>query len=94
MRCNSPPSYGTLAKTGMIMPAESSKRLRMVDLGEAVVKRRKALHLNQDELAELAQVSPRFVRALEHGKPTARFDKVVAVLDALGLEIDVRVRRP
>ena len=78
----------------MIVPTESSEGLRVMDLGEAVVKRRKALHLGQDELAELAQVSPRFIRALEHGKPTARFDKVVAVLDALGLEIDVHVRRP
>ncbi len=68
--------------------------MRVTELGETVVRRRKALELGQDELAELAQVSPRFIRALEHGKPTARFDKVVAVLDALGLEIDVRVRRP
>jgi HTH-type transcriptional regulator/antitoxin HipB len=63
------------------------------DLGAAVVRRRKELHLGQDELAELAQVSPRFIRALEHGKSTARLDKVQAVLGALGLEIDVRVRR-
>jgi y4mF family transcriptional regulator len=62
-------------------------------LGAIVVNRRKELHLGQDELAELAQVSPRFIRALEHGKTTARLDKIQAVLDVLGLEIDVRVRQ-
>ena len=78
----------------MIVPAETSEGLRVMDLGNEVVRRRKALRLGQDELAELAQVSPRSIRALEHGKPTARSDEVVSVLDALGLEIDVRVRRP
>ena len=63
------------------------------ELGAIVETRRKALGLGQEELAELAQVSPRFIGALEHGKRTVRFDKVDAVLGALGLEIDVRVRR-
>lgn len=62
------------------------------DLGTTVTSRRKALGLSQDELAELAEVSPRFIRALEHGKPTARFDKILAVLGTLGLQFDVRVR--
>lgn len=63
------------------------------ELGSSIASRRKALGLSQDELAELARVSVRFVRSLEHGKETARFDKVLAVTNALGLEIDVRVRR-
>lgn len=63
------------------------------ELGAAVAKRRRELGLGQDALAELAQVSPRFIGALEHGKPTARLDKIQAVLDVLGLEIDVRVRQ-
>lgn len=67
--------------------------MTVTELGAAVVSRRKALALNQDELAELAQVSPRFLRALEHGKPTARFDKVIDVLDALGLELELQLRR-
>ncbi|MGF1646363.1 MAG: type II toxin-antitoxin system Y4mF family antitoxin [Kineosporiaceae bacterium] len=55
--------------------------------------RRRALSLGQDDLAALAGVSVRFVRALEHGKPTVRLDKVVAVLDALGLELRAELRR-
>jgi HTH-type transcriptional regulator/antitoxin HipB len=61
-------------------------------VGAAVKERRQVLGLNQDELADLAGVSVRFVRALEHGKTTARLDKILAVFDAIGLEVTVRVR--
>jgi len=40
----------------------------------------------------LAGVSERFVHTLEAGKESVRLDKVTAVLDALGLELDVRRR--
>ena len=61
-------------------------------LAHAVRERRRTLGLRQAELAELADVSERFVRELEHGKTTARLDKVEAVLDVLGLSLTVRVR--
>mgnify|MGYP001618081825 FL=1 len=64
----------------------------MSDIGARVVARRAELRLGQEELAELAGVSVRFVRDLELCKRSARFDKVVAVLDVLGLTIDVKVR--
>lgn len=63
-------------------------------LGQQVRDRRKSLRLTQDSLAGLAGCSTRFVRALEVGKPTVRFDKVLAVLDALGLELLAQPRRP
>jgi len=62
------------------------------ELGATVEGRRKALGLGQEELAELAGVSVRFVRALEHGKISARLDKVFDVLEALGLEVAISVR--
>ena len=37
-------------------------------------------------------VSPRFVRALESGKETVRIDKLVDVLDVLGLELTASLR--
>lgn len=64
------------------------------ELGVTIGRRRKTLGLGQEELAELAQVSVRFVRALEHGKVSTRLDKVFDVLEALGLEVTVQVRRP
>jgi y4mF family transcriptional regulator len=52
--------------------------------------RRKELSLRQDELADLAGVSERFVYALERGKRSVQLDKVLAVLSALGLHLELR----
>ncbi len=62
-------------------------------LAGQVRARRKSLRLTQEGLAELALCSSRFVRALEAGKATVRLDKLIAVLDALGLELTAHVRR-
>jgi HTH-type transcriptional regulator / antitoxin HipB len=56
-------------------------------LAAGVRQRRRQLGLRQDELADLAGVSARFVYALENGKPTLQLDKVRAVLAALGLHL-------
>jgi y4mF family transcriptional regulator len=55
----------------------------------AVRLRRRHLGLRQDELADLAGVSERFVYALENGKRSVQLDKVVAVLSALGLHLEL-----
>ena len=64
-----------------------------MDLGATVRERRKDLCLTQQQLADLSGTSERFVRALERGKPTVQLNHVVAVLDALGLELRAEVRR-
>lgn len=62
-------------------------------LAEVVRARRAELGLRQDELADLAGVSTRFVHSLEAGKPTVQLDRVTAVLEVLGLELAVVPRR-
>ena len=62
-------------------------------LGQAVRARRRALGLDQLVLCDLAGVGPAFLYSLEHGKPSVRLDKVVAVLAVLGLEFHVRPGR-
>lgn len=64
----------------------------MVGLGEAVVERRRELGLRQDELADLAGVSTRFVHTLEADKPSLQLDRVEAVLEVLGLALSVERR--
>jgi HTH-type transcriptional regulator/antitoxin HipB len=59
-------------------------------LGSAVRARRRALKLNQADLAALSGVGLAFLYELEHGKSTLRIDKVLAVLAVLGLELHVR----
>lgn len=65
---------------------------RHADIAPLVRERRRALRLTQDDLADLAGCSPRFVRALEAGKATVRLDKLVDVLTVLGLQLTVSVR--
>jgi y4mF family transcriptional regulator len=68
----------------LAMPTRSDGRL-----AAEVRARRTALHLKQEDLADLAGVSERFVYALENGKRTVQLDKVLAVLDALGLHLEI-----
>lgn len=62
-------------------------------LGLSVRSRRRELGLRQDELADLAGVSTRFLHSLEHDKASVRLDKVLDVLDVLGLHLDIRVKQ-
>ena len=66
---------------------------RLAHIAHAVRDRRKALRLTQDDLADLAGCSPRFVRALEGGKQSVRLDKLLDVLDVVGLELSAAPRR-
>ena len=59
-------------------------------LASTVRLRRRQLRLSQAELASLAGVGLAFLYDLERGKPTLRLDKVLSVLDVLGLELHVR----
>ena len=56
-------------------------------LGSFVRAQRKERRLTQLEVAELADVSDRFLRELEHGKPTAEIGKVIEVLAVLGYDL-------
>lgn len=62
---------------------------KLVRLAETVRRRRNDLGLRQAELAELAGCSQRFVHTLEQGKPTLRLDKLLDVLEVLGLGLSV-----
>lgn len=63
------------------------------DLGATIRTARKQAGLEQKDAAGLAGVGLRFLSDLERGKPTVRMDKVLQVLDVLGLELTVRPRR-
>lgn len=58
-------------------------------LGKAIRDERKARHLTQTQLADIAGVSLNFVSQLESGKPRVQLDKVLAVMGALGLELQI-----
>lgn len=59
------------------------------DIGLLVRARRKELGLRQIDLADLTDVSERFVRDLEGGKPSVRLDKMLATCATLGLTVNI-----
>lgn len=62
---------------------------KLTGLAEAVRHRRVELSLRQSDLSELAGCSPRFIHTVEQGKATVRLDKLLDVLEVLGLGLEV-----
>ncbi len=57
------------------------------DVGDIAVRFRKMQQLTQADIAGLGNVGVRFISDLENGKGTVQFDKVMHVLDLLGLDV-------
>ncbi len=66
----------------------------LVDLGERIRAKRKADGLRIDDAAALCGVSVDLLSRLENGKSGVATDRVLKVLDALGLTMIVRDRQP
>ena len=63
------------------------------ELGAVVRAQRKRLALKQLDIAGLGNTGNRFIVDLENGKPTVQLQKVLDIMDLLGLELVVRSRR-
>ncbi len=55
------------------------------EVGSVIRTTRKAQHISQTVLAGLASVGTRFISDLENGKETIQIQKLLNVLNALGL---------
>ena len=78
-----PIGHSTSAET----PIRSS-----VELGAVIREQRKRLALKQLDLAGLGNTGNRFIVDLENGKPTVQLQKVLDLMDLLGLEVVVRTK--
>lgn len=63
-----------------------------VELGAIMREQRKRLALKQLDLAGLGNTGNRFIVELENGKPTVQLQKVLNLIDLLGLELIVRAK--
>ncbi|HMI81023.1 MAG TPA: helix-turn-helix domain-containing protein [Solirubrobacterales bacterium] len=63
-----------------------------LELGARIRKRRNDLGLTQGEVADVSQVTLRFVSELERGKATAQYAGIQRVLAALGLDLYLKPR--
>ena len=62
------------------------------DVGRLMRSHRRAKGLSLERVAGLSNVGVRFLSEVERGKPTAEMGKVLRVLLALGLDVQVRSR--
>lgn len=62
------------------------------DIGDIVRASRKEQGATQAEFAALCGVGTRFISDLENGKATAELGKVLAVIQSLGLELQLQPR--
>ncbi len=63
-----------------------------VELGAVIREQRKWLALKQLDLAGLGNTGNRFIVDVENGKPTVQLQKVLDLMDLLGLEVVVRTK--
>lgn len=62
-------------------------------IGKIVRQRRREMRLTQSDAAALSKVGTRFLSELENGKPTLHLGKVMQVLRAFGLQVELGRRR-
>ncbi len=61
-------------------------------LANQIQNRRNQLGLSQQELSEFSGCGRILISQIENGKETIRYDKLLQILDALGLEMEIRER--
>ena len=71
----------------MLMKITDSK-----SLGAAIRARRKELEYTQAYLAEFTGLSVTFISDVERGKPTAEIEKVIRLINILGMDITIEKR--
>jgi len=85
------PSVAHDLPTGHPIGADTPIR-SSVELGAVIREQRKRLALKQLDLAGLGNTGNRFIVDLENGKPTVQLQKVLDLMDLLGLEFIVRTK--
>lgn len=60
----------------------------LTDMGKRIAMRRKSLRLSQEELAELADVSPQLLSTAERGTKAMRPENLLKLSAALGVSTD------
>ena len=60
----------------------------LFEIGQRIYRCRKKLGLTQEELSEMADVTPQFVSFAESGKRAMRVDNIVKIAGALHVSVD------
>lgn len=63
------------------------------DIGKSIRERRKELNVNQRTVADLSGVAVNTLLAVERGEGNPQLSSLIAILDTLGLQIDITVKQ-
>lgn len=64
-----------------------------LDVGQMVKRQRNGMNLRQLDVAGLANTGNRLIVDVENGKPTVQLQKVLDLLDILGLEVVIQPKK-
>ena len=64
-----------------------------VQLGNIIQMRREKLAIRQEDLAEMAGITPKTIYLVETGKGNPSLGTLIKLLDILGLEISVDIKK-
>ncbi|MEQ8477235.1 helix-turn-helix domain-containing protein [Fulvivirga sp.] len=67
--------------------------MNLVELGERIKQRRKFLKISQQELADMARISDRTLRAIEQGKANPEIETLSQLCEVLGLQISIDLKQ-
>jgi y4mF family transcriptional regulator len=67
--------------------------MNLLDIGNRIRMRRKELNVNQRTLADLSGVAVNTVVAIERGEGNPQLSSLLAILDTLGLQIDITIKQ-
>ena len=64
-----------------------------VNIGHIILKRRNSLSLKQEDLAEMTGVTSKTIYLIESGNGNPSVDTLTKLLDTLGLEITIDIKK-
>jgi y4mF family transcriptional regulator len=67
--------------------------MNLIEIGEIVHQRRSALQLKQEDLAELSGITEKTIYLLENGKGNPSYSTLLNILNVLGMEMNVHVKK-
>ena len=67
------------------------KKVLKYEIGNRIAELRRAMHLTQDQLSEMIEVSVKHISAVERGKSSLSLEKLIKACEALDVSLDYLV---
>lgn len=67
--------------------------MNKIEIGEIIQKRRDFLSIKQEDLSEMTGITSKTIYLIENGKGNPSFDTLNKLLDVLGFEISIDIKK-